>query len=79
MSQTLAQQAPATRARLSLDLDVRAKDEIENLRRRTGSATITELIRRSVALYDVVEQHRAAGGSLIFRYPDGREERLLIL
>jgi hypothetical protein len=77
MSQTLVQ--PATRARLSLDLDLVAKSEIENLRKRTGATSITELIRKSVALYDIVSDHKAAGGSLIFRHSDGREERLVIL
>ena len=77
MSTTLAQ--PAARGRLSLDLNTDAKNAIENLRERTGAPSITELIRRSLALYDVVSEHKAAGGSLVFKYPDGREERLIIL
>lgn len=67
------------RARLSLDLDSNTKAEIEALQVRTGASTITSLIRKSIALYDVVHKHRATGGTLIFRHADGREERLIIL
>lgn len=67
------------RARLSLDLDARTKANFEALRERTDTGSLTDLIKKSVALFDVATEHTAAGGSVIFRHPDGREERLLLL
>jgi len=71
--------APDARARLSLDLDAGTKTNFENLRSRTGTGSLTDLIKKSVALYDVATAHQAGGGALIFRHPDGREERLVLL
>lgn len=67
------------RARLSLDLDAVTKANFEALRERTGSGSLTDLIKKSVALFDVATDHQARGGAIVFRYPDGREERLVLL
>lgn len=67
------------RARLSLDLDAATKENFETLRSRTGTGSLTDLIKKSVALFDVATAHQKAGGALIFRHPDGREERLVLL
>lgn len=67
------------RARLSLDLDAGTKTNFENLRARAGVGSLTDLIKKSVALFDVATNHQAKGGALIFRHPDGREERLVLL
>ncbi|HEX7631059.1 MAG TPA: hypothetical protein VF388_02915 [Lacunisphaera sp.] len=69
----------APRARLSLDLDVTTKENFEVLRERTGTGSLTDLIKKSVALFDVATAHTSSGGAIIFRYPDGREERLVLL
>jgi hypothetical protein len=67
------------RARLSLDLDAATKTNFETLRSRSGVGSLTDLIKKSVALYDVAVAHQAEGGALIFRHKDGREERLVLL
>jgi len=67
------------RSRLSLDLDAKSKDHLEALCEASGGATMTEVIKRSLALFELVQEHRRNGGALIFRHPDGREERLVIL
>jgi len=67
------------RARLSLDLDARTKENFEALRERTGTGSLTDVIKKSVALFDVATNHTSRGGTIIFRYPDGREERLVLL
>jgi hypothetical protein len=79
-SKTRPAQSPATgRARLSLDLDGSTKENFEALRERTGTGSLTDLIKKSVALFDVATDHQAKGGALIFRHKDGREERLVLL
>lgn len=67
------------RARLSLDLDTRTKANFEALRERAGTGSLTDLIKKSVALFDVATEHQASGGAIVFRYKDGREERLVLL
>lgn len=39
---------------------------------------LIELVRKSVDFFKLASVHQANGGALIFRYPDGREERLLL-
>lgn len=67
------------RARLSLDLDPKVKRNFEELCTRTGTSTLTDLIKKSVALYHIAADHTTHGGSLIFRHKDGREERIIVL
>lgn len=69
----------AARARLSLDLDLRSKNQIESLRLRTGATSLTEVIKKALALYDLVQEHTDNGGALILRNADGTEERLRLL
>lgn len=80
-SHTLAPDAvkESARARLSLDLDPRSKAQLESLRQRTGATSLTEVIKKALALYDLVDEHTANGGALIFRNADGTEERLRLL
>jgi hypothetical protein len=67
------------RARLSLDLDVATKENFEALVERTRVGSLTELIKKSVSLFDVATAHTSKGGVLIFRHVDGREERIVLL
>jgi hypothetical protein len=67
------------RARLSLDIDARTKKEIEILLVRTQAPTITALIKKSIALFDVIDAHRTSGGTVIFRHANGKEEQIKIL
>jgi hypothetical protein len=64
---------------LSLDLDKATKDNLEALREREGVGSLTDLIKKSVSLFDVATAHQKSGGALIFRHSDGREERLVLL
>lgn len=67
------------RHRLSLDLTITAKDELEKLAADAGCSTYAETFRRAMALLRVFADHEKAGGKVIFRYEDGREETLKIL
>lgn len=66
------------RARLECELELATKDNFVALCKRTN-LTITDLVKKSVALFDVSEAHRRAGGEIIFRHKDGREEKLVLL
>jgi hypothetical protein len=67
------------RSRLTLDLDANSRKIVDEIIERSGSLTITELIRRALALYSIIVEHRRNGGKVVFKHPDGREETLLIL
>jgi len=55
------------------------KSQLDELRARTDAPSITEVIRRSIALYDLVTEHCAEGGAIVFRHVDGTEETLKLL
>jgi len=40
---------------------------------------MTEVIRRALAVYDLVVEQQAEGGSIIFKHADGTQETLRIL
>jgi hypothetical protein len=50
----------------------------ETLRTRAHSLDLIEVVTKSIDLFKLASNHQANGGALIFRYPDGREERLLL-
>jgi hypothetical protein len=55
----------------------KTKDRMELLRKRSDSATVTEVIRRAVALFDLYTEARNDGYDLIFRKADGSEEQVV--
>jgi hypothetical protein len=52
---------------------------LDDLTTRSGGITNAELFRRTLALYNAVLTHRERNGTVIFRHPDGTDERLLML
>ena len=69
---------PVKRHRLSIDLDARAKQLVDDVAARAGGITNAELFRRSVALYNAMLNLHEQKGAVIFRHADGREERVLL-
>lgn len=65
--------------RLNLDILPAVKDQIVIVQKRLGAATMTEVIRRALALIDLASEHRAEGGKLIFRHADGTDEILKLI
>lgn len=48
------------------------------LQARGPRADLLDLVEKSIDFFKLASAHQAKGGALIFRYPDGREERLLL-
>ncbi len=65
--------------RLSLDLKPAIKDQLDDLQKRIGAPTLVEVIRKSLALYELFVEHEKSGGKVILENPDGSRERLKIL
>jgi len=71
------------RIRLSFQLYPNDKELLENLCDRSDATSLTETIRRALALYDLFLEHRDSGGDVVFRHKKGdrkgEEEVLHIL
>ena len=55
------------------------RSQLDELTRRGNSASMTETIRKALALYDLFLEHKEQGGKTIFRHADQTEETLEIL
>jgi len=67
----------AKKARLNLEFSQKTKDQLELLRKRSDSATVTEVIRRAIALFDLYTEAREDGYDLVFRKADGSGEEVV--
>ena len=65
--------------RLNLDISPQADKNLKELESRTESATVAEVIRRAIALYDLVTQHMQHDGEVILKSKDGSEKSLCLL
>lgn len=68
------------RRRLSLEISEEVSETLENLRRVTNAESLTEVIRRSLAVYDHLWSEKDQRGAVVYlRLPDGSEEKLVLL
>lgn len=67
-----------TRVRMTLDLSTSVRNQLEALRNKIEADTFTETIRRAIIIYDLLCDEKNKGNTIIFRTPDGEEERLII-
>lgn len=67
------------KARLNLELPPRVRENLARLQDETESASIAEVIRRALALFDVVVEHSKDGGDIILRKKDGSEQVLRLV
>ena len=65
--------------RLNLEFPPDVEQRLQDLKARSESATVTEVFRKSLALFNLYLNQTEAGRALVFRDPDGSEERLTIL
>jgi hypothetical protein len=69
---------PAQRVKLNLRVSGGGQSQLYDLLKRAQCTSLTELIRRALALYDLYLEHLLEGGEVIFRHSDGEEEKLVI-
>lgn len=65
--------------RLNLEFPIEIEKRLKDLKQRSDSSTVTEVIRRSLALFNLYLNQTEAGKAVIFRDPSGSEETLKIL
>ena len=54
------------------------RDRLERLRNETDADSLTEVIRRALAVYELLWQYSNAGAQTIVRQPDGSERHVLL-
>ena len=67
------------KTRLNLELPDEVRERLEELQHQANAASLTEIVRRGLSLYDLLFTLQTGGGSLIIRQPDGSEEKLRLL
>jgi hypothetical protein len=71
---------PGSKVRLSLELPERVRERLDELQHTAEADSITEVIRRALAVYDTIVTERvSAGATVVLRYADGHERELLIV
>ncbi len=65
--------------RLNLAIKPEVHERMEKLCEATEADSITDLIRRSLAIYDYLWSHKKAGSDLIIREKDGKEQAIVFL
>jgi hypothetical protein len=66
--------------KFNLILTEGAKEQLEQLQKRTGAASFAEIIRRSLAVYDALHEHTEKGWELILRNKaDKKTEKSVLL
>lgn len=70
---------PKGKTRLSMDLSTTAKLNIDNLQKRSGAISMAEVVRRALAVYDLVVTEQSNGSKLIIRNESGNEKEVIFL
>lgn len=67
------------KVRLNLDMPEALRLKLENLREQTDAESLSEVIRRSLAVYDFLWQEKSKGATTIIKDEDGKERELVLL
>ncbi|WP_244119793.1 ribbon-helix-helix protein, CopG family [Burkholderia gladioli] len=67
------------KVRLNLDMSVEVKEQIEALRDRMRADSMSEVIRRALAVYDFMLTQQDEGAIVVLRSNDGSDTRLPLL
>ena len=65
--------------RFNLELTKGAKVQLEDLQQRTEAASLTEVIRRALAVYDALQQHASEDWEIILRHRKKAIEKPVLL
>ena len=65
--------------RLNLEMSREARERLERLRDATDADSLSEVVRKSLALYERLWQEWEAGGQLVIRHDSDDRERLLMV
>lgn len=66
------------RIRLNLEFPADVRDRLEALRDQVGAESLTEVIRRAVAVYAMLVHEQNGGGHPVVRYENGDEREIML-
>lgn len=66
------------KTRLNLELSVKTREQLKSIQTKGNCASLSEVIRLSVALCDLVLDRYADDGVVTFKRADGSEEKIMI-
>ena len=69
----------SNKLRLSFDITPNVKAHLELVQSKSNATTLTEVFRKSLALYELVLDQQAAKGKVILENHDGSREVLRLL
>jgi len=67
-----------TKTRLNLELTTKTRDRLLGLKTKSGAGSMTEVVRKALAVYEVIVDHRLRGDEIILRSTDGYEKTLVV-
>jgi hypothetical protein len=65
--------------RFNLELTPGAKTQMEDLQRRVEAASLTEVVRRALAVYDALQQHTSENWEIVLRHRKTKVEKPVLL
>jgi hypothetical protein len=71
--------ATEEKIRLNLELLPQVKEQLDELQTRTNASSLSEVIRRALALYDLLIEHYEEKGEVVLKHHDGTTEKLRLL
>lgn len=58
---------------MNFEFDPKVREQMEMLQERTGAASVNEVIRHALSLYDIATKHADEGGDILFRDKEGKQ------
>jgi hypothetical protein len=65
--------------RINLEVSPHVRDHIKDLRKRSDAASLAEVFKKSLALYDLVLTFTSQGGKVVLESPSGEREVIRLL
>jgi hypothetical protein len=65
-------------SRLNLEMTEDSRKKLEDLRTLTNADSLSEVIRRALAVYDFIWQEKASGRKLLVKDSEGERELVLL-
>lgn len=65
--------------RLNLEMSLQVRERLENLREQTDADSLTEVVRRALAVYEYLYDGIQDGGKIILRRENGKESEIALL
>jgi hypothetical protein len=65
--------------RLSIDLHQDARKELPKLQKKVGALNLIDLIRKALAVIELIADHQKSGGKVVLENREGKQEVLRII